>query len=449
MLKFVKGITKKRAWTVGLTIVLAAVFALSGIVVSDRLSPQSDSVFQVGVGQKVITIGNVAYAAGTADYTCDGVADNVQFQAALDALPANGGKISVLTGDYVFTATVTRAIANVTIEGNGYSTNFTYDGVNPIFTAGGNNWVFRDFVTDAGNINTGATTGWTKENLTEGSNYVALQVSGDIISTGRISIGTANASELLHLVGNNAAIQLEDDSGHWAKIKVGNSQLTIEADPDNAVASTDIVFRMDGSEVARFYQGGNFGIGENSPTALLHIKPPTTSKAQLRFEASAAIDPSTPNSGDLWFNGTNLNFYNGSFTNDLLVSTRVDTLTYTSGTPGAGEFTHSLTQDPSIGNVVIEDIKVVKTNLGNGQAYSKVFINISYLQQDSSFSITLAPNTLTTASIDNIRAFRPTLNVIAYVRAGWTSADILYIDRDNNINGDSPCYFIIEGLGTY
>ena len=426
MLKFVKGITKKRAWIVGLTIVLAAVAALSGIVVSDRLSPQSDSVFQVGVGQKVITIGHLAYASTTVDYTADGVDDNVQFQAALDALPANGGKISVLTGDYVFTATVTRAIANVTIEGNGASTNFTYDGVNPIFTAGGNNWVFRDFITDAGNINTRATTGWMKENLTEGSNYVALQVSG-----------------------NNAAIGLEDDSGNWAKIKVGNSQLTIEADPDNAVASTDIVFRMDGSEVARFYQGGNFGIGENSPTALLHIKPPTTSKAQLRFEASAAIDPSTPNSGDLWFNGTNLNFYNGSFTNDLLVSTRVDTLTYTSGTPGAGEFTHSLTQDPSIGNAVIEDIKVVKTNLGNGQAYSKVFINISYLQQDSSFSITLAPNTLTTASIDNIRAFRPTLNVTAYVRAGWTSADILYIDRDNNITGDSPCYFIIEGLGTY
>ncbi len=426
MLKFVKGITKKRAWTVGLTIVLATVAALSGIVVSDRLSPQSDSVFQVGVGQKVITIGHLAYASTTVDYTADGVDDNVQFQAALDALPANGGKISVLTGDYVFTATVTRAIANVTIEGNGYSTNFTYDGVNPIFTAGGNNWVFRDFVTDAGNINTGATTGWRKENLTEGSNYVALQMSG-----------------------NNAAIELEDDSGNWVRIKVGNSQLTIEADPDNAVASTDIVFRMDGSEVARFYQGGNFGIGENSPTALLHIKPPTTSKAQLRFEASAAIDPSTPNSGDLWFNGTNLNFYNGSFTNDLLVSTRVDTLTYTSGTPGAGEFTHSLTQDPSIGNAVIEDIKVVKTNLGNGQVYSKVFINISYLQQDASFSITLAPNTLTTASIDNIRAFRPTLNVTAYVRAGWTSADILYIDRDNNITGDSPVYFIIEGLGTY
>jgi len=31
-----------------------------------------------------------AYAAVTPDYTCDGVADDVQIQAALDALPAAG-----------------------------------------------------------------------------------------------------------------------------------------------------------------------------------------------------------------------------------------------------------------------------------------------------------------------------------------------------------------------
>ncbi len=134
---------------------------------------------------------------------------------------------------------------------------------------------------------------------------------------------------------------------------------------------------------------------------------------------------------------------------EVEVSTKVETLTYTSGTPGAGEFTHSLTQEASIGNAVIDDITVVKRNIGGGQAYSKVFVNVSYLQQDASFSITLAPNTLTTAFINNMRAFRPTLNVVAYVRAGWTSADVLYMDRDNNITGDSPCYFMIEGLGTY
>ncbi|KKM71056.1 hypothetical protein LCGC14_1434540, partial [marine sediment metagenome] len=266
---------------------------------------------------------------------------------------------------------------------------------------------------------------------------------------GNVGIGESSPLDILHVTTDNACIRLEDNSGNYGRLKVGNSQLTIQADPDNVVASTDIVFDMDGSEVARFLQGGNLGLGEINPTALLHINPPTTSRAQLRLEASAAVDPSAPNSGDLWFNGANLNFYNGSITNDLLLTTRIDTLIYTSGTPGAGEFTHSLTQLTSGANAFIDPIKVVKTNLSNGQAYSKVFITLSYLGMDDTFSITLAPNTLTTAFIDDMRAFRPILNTTAYIMGGWTSADVLYINRDNNITGDSPCYFIIEGIGTY
>ncbi len=88
-----------------------------------------------------------------------------------------------------------------------------------------------------------------------------LNVTGNATFNERVGIGTTTPDEILHLFGNSAALKLEDDSGNNATIKVGNSQLTLSADPDNAVASTDIVFKMDGSEVARFYQGGNFGIG--------------------------------------------------------------------------------------------------------------------------------------------------------------------------------------------
>ncbi len=180
MLKRLLNRMPKRKLLMACMATLVAVAVLvSGVTVQDKLSPQSDSAFQVSIGQKVITLGTTAYAAGTADYTCDGVADDVQFQAALNALPANGGKISVLTGNYVFSATVTRAIPNVTIDGNGLSTNYTYDGVNPIFTAGGNNWVFKNFVTDAGGINVGATTGWSQENVKLGSTYYAYRTSSD------------------------------------------------------------------------------------------------------------------------------------------------------------------------------------------------------------------------------------------------------------------------------
>lgn len=82
-------------------------------------------------------------------------------------------------------------------------------------------------------------------------------ITGDLQISGKLSI-----DEELHITGNNSCVRLEDDSGNVSVIKTGNSQLTLDADPDNAVASTDIVFKMDGSEVGRFWQGGNFEIKE-------------------------------------------------------------------------------------------------------------------------------------------------------------------------------------------
>jgi len=50
-----------------------------------------------------------------ADYVCDGTADDVQFQAALDALPAEGGKVYGTAGDYLFTGNL-EIPSNTTLE---------------------------------------------------------------------------------------------------------------------------------------------------------------------------------------------------------------------------------------------------------------------------------------------------------------------------------------------
>ncbi len=56
-----------------------------------------------------------------ADYICDGTADDVEIQAALDALPTGGGKIQLLEGTYVTSATiVTPDYSN--FSGSGWST---------------------------------------------------------------------------------------------------------------------------------------------------------------------------------------------------------------------------------------------------------------------------------------------------------------------------------------
>lgn len=128
---------------------------------------------------------------------------------------------------------------------------------------------------------------------------------------------------------------------------------------------------------------------------------------------------------------------------------KTETLTYVSGTPGEGEFTHSATHGSSGTAVTIDDIKVIKIRTVTGESHTKIFVNMSYLQWDDEFSITLPTGTLTKACLPTTRAFRPELNISAHILAGMTAPDTLYVNRDNDITGDSPCHFVLEGVGVY
>ena len=92
--------------------------------------------------EAIITIGSQVSASTTADYIATGsaAAQTSILQSALNALPATGGILNILSGTFTVNATLTRAIPNVTIEGIGNSTSFSDNGVTPIFTAGGNGW---------------------------------------------------------------------------------------------------------------------------------------------------------------------------------------------------------------------------------------------------------------------------------------------------------------------
>lgn len=136
-----------------------------------------NGLFQLGQGGYRITIGNLV-GASDADYTCDGTDDNEQFQAALDALPTQGGQIFVVdVGNYTWAdeETVTRAIDNVTIIGVGAGVNITGDGVTALFATGGDNWLFSNLRLDAGGLNMGSTSDWMKLHVIEGATYYPLQ----------------------------------------------------------------------------------------------------------------------------------------------------------------------------------------------------------------------------------------------------------------------------------
>lgn len=135
--------------------VLAVIVVMAGTMAVQGVPPDSlvgRIISPIAKSRLTIGLVGVAYAA-TPDYLVDGTADDVQVQAALNALPSTGGQLILFGGNYNFSATATRAINNVTISGDGKGTYVANNGATALFSAGAQTgWVFKDFRTDAGFI---------------------------------------------------------------------------------------------------------------------------------------------------------------------------------------------------------------------------------------------------------------------------------------------------------
>jgi len=102
------------------------------------------------------TVATVVIATdGSGDFNCDGTADNVEIQAAIDSLPATGGCIYIKEGTYNLNDTITIINPNVSIIGCGNSTIFTTNVAIDIFTIGDglaiighNNIILENFFID-------------------------------------------------------------------------------------------------------------------------------------------------------------------------------------------------------------------------------------------------------------------------------------------------------------
>jgi len=164
---------KRKKGILASAVLIAVMLSLLGVRIADRDSPDLGQV-QFGVGnEKIITLGYEALAAGSLDYTFDGVDDDVQLQAALDALPATGGRLVIVSAVQInLSNTVSRAIDNVIIEGAGDGTYFVNDGVTAIFDAGvQDGWRFSNFRTDAGGLDVATATNYRIDNVTIGTTF--------------------------------------------------------------------------------------------------------------------------------------------------------------------------------------------------------------------------------------------------------------------------------------
>ncbi|RKY29583.1 MAG: hypothetical protein DRP74_08595, partial [Candidatus Omnitrophota bacterium] len=95
-----------------------------------------------------------------ADYVCDGANDESEIEAALNALPTNGGLVFLLEGIYNIGSTIDIAKSNVTLMGSGRATILKLDANLPadehcIKSSGGglNNIVIRDIQIDGNKSN--------------------------------------------------------------------------------------------------------------------------------------------------------------------------------------------------------------------------------------------------------------------------------------------------------
>ncbi len=75
-----------------------------------------------GSARLVIGTSQAGWAAGDCDYLCDGTADDVEINAAIQALPSTGGEIVILDGTYNISGPISVNKANVTLSGCGFGT---------------------------------------------------------------------------------------------------------------------------------------------------------------------------------------------------------------------------------------------------------------------------------------------------------------------------------------
>ena len=90
------------------------------LYVGDGETPGGNLVRGVGAATLVVSASDSLHKE-RADYVCDGVDDQVEIQAAIDALPNGGGEVILLEGLYWINANINLK-SNVTVSGQGYGT---------------------------------------------------------------------------------------------------------------------------------------------------------------------------------------------------------------------------------------------------------------------------------------------------------------------------------------
>ncbi|HEY0750719.1 MAG TPA: hypothetical protein VGD26_06175, partial [Chitinophagaceae bacterium] len=162
------------------------------------------------------------------------------------------------------------------------------------------------------------------QNLISGNENVAIGNSAlyDAEGTGNVAIGYSALGSTTGVFSGNYNIAIGRAAGYANQITTGAQNVIIgyAANVPSLTASGQLsiqnaIYGASNTGSGVTDSTGTIGIYISAPTASLDIIGSTTAKASLRIRSGTA--PTTPNSGDMWFDGTNLKFYDGTTTRTI------------------------------------------------------------------------------------------------------------------------------------
>ncbi len=157
----------------------------------------------------------------------------------------------------------------------------------------------------------------------------------NVTDRGEIRMTSSNYTNGLGIgIDGSGGKYVKDDDGEKLTLQSTSasiSSIEISAADESIVHSSAVThrFEVEGLNLLSITRSGSpFGtiaVGTSSH-AYLNMSAPTTDRGQIVFNPGSGNNPSAPISGELWFNGTSFNFYDGTTTHDLLMSSGISNL---------------------------------------------------------------------------------------------------------------------------